>query len=56
MQEIEKIDELSKIIIEKLHRKFKYASCSKTAKGYFDSAKIVKQETEKFAKKLAKSK
>jgi len=56
MQETEIIEELSKAIIDKLHRKFKYASCAKTAKGYFDSAKIVKKETERFAKKLIKSK
>jgi hypothetical protein len=52
MQDIDNIEELSKLIIGKLHRKFKYASCAKTAKGYFDSAKIVKKETERFAKKL----
>lgn len=47
----EQIQELSKIIIEKLHKKFKYASCNKTAKAYFNSAKIVKKETERFIKK-----
>jgi len=56
MQDIENIEELSKAIIDKLRHKFKHASCAKTAKGYFDSAKVVKKETEIFAKKLQKSK
>jgi len=48
------IEEFSKILIDKLHRKFKYTSCTKTAKGYFDSARIIKKEAEMFVKKKSK--
>lgn len=50
------INELSVRIIEKLHKKFKYADCNKTAKAYFDSAKIVKKETEKYLKSIKSAK
>jgi len=50
------INELSARIIKKIHRKFKYTDCNKSAKAYFDSAKIVKSETDKYLKKLKSSK
>ena len=50
------INELSTTIIKKLHRKFKYADCNKSANAYFESAKIVKAETDKYLKKIISSK
>lgn len=50
------INKLSVALIKKLHRKFKYADCNRSAKAYYDSARLVKQETEKFLKEIKSSK